>query len=198
MRLLAPIIALGLLMSGCAGDPGEAAVTDSSASASASTAAQASASAEAEAKAQAEAEAREAERKAAEHKEWQQCVSATEELHEALRQVDSRLNVGLNVGELSDRLGDVSVAYDSLDFEAMEAKCTLNVGIALEDALNQYIKSLNRWERCVDDFGCSVEGAVLKKLRRHWREAGERLEHVSEVLESPDSYADATDFPSEF
>src|SRR3954453_19168211 len=88
-------------------------------------------------------------------------------LVEALSQIDSRLDVGMNASELSDRLGDASVAYDRIPVHQLSPHCA-DVGVRLENAFNEYGKSLKEWQQCINDYYCEVAGAVLAKLRGHW------------------------------
>jgi hypothetical protein len=94
----------------------------------------------------------------------------------ALQEVDSRLSIGMAFDEYGDRIGDAKVAYDRLDFKRLNENCIFKVGIALESGLNHYIDANNIWDECIDDFDCSVEGAVLQKMRKHWSESTERIE----------------------
>lgn len=163
----------------------KAAAASASASASASAKAQDEAL-KAEEQAEAEAQARRVARQKA---AWSKCKRQTSELKGALTQIDSRLNIGMNVGALGERLGDAQVAYDSIDFKQLGVKCTFNVGVPLEAAFNQYITSKNEWQTCIDDYACQVEGTVLAKLQTHWSKAGKSMIRVRNVLASPAALA---------
>ncbi len=117
-----------------------------------------------------------------------ECQEAMEPLFKRLREIDSRLSVGLDVGELGDYLGDARVRYDDLDFKSFSNQCTLNVGIPLESALNEYLKSYNKWQSCIDRTYCEVEGAVLAGLRNHWTEATERLNYARKKLDDASAF----------
>jgi hypothetical protein len=51
------------------------------------------------------------------------CQSEVRSLLSALQELDSRLNVGLNLDEYGDYVGDAQVAYDRLDFDRIEGIC---------------------------------------------------------------------------
>ena len=169
--LAVSIVALACLLIGCgpseeqkAADA-EAAASASASEASASAEAEASASAEAEeeaeASASAEAEAlRQAELDAARATQAE-CRRQMGALLNALEQIDGRLDVGLTNADLSTRLGDVAVAYNNIPFKKIAPECLVGVGVPLENAYNEYNKSVNKWDTCINDFYCSVEGAKL-------------------------------------
>jgi len=92
-------------------------------------------------------------------------------------------------------VGDAQVAYDNVPFGRLDSRCTLKVGVALEDALNQYIRAFNSWNKCFQAYACEVEGAVLAGIRRHWSEATERLDYASKRLGTVRAYHEGADFP---
>lgn len=185
--LTIPIAGLILALTAC-GPSAEDRATDAKADAAAASA---SAQAEAQAAREAELAAAEAALDAAVVAEWQACRSATRELNDALRQIDSRLDIGLNHDDLGDRLGDVMVAYDALDIGSLDPSCVISVAVALEGSLNHYARSLTQWSDCLDDYDCRVEGAVLRDMRDEWRKASKRLGDVEQMLSTADAYADA-------
>jgi hypothetical protein len=114
-----------------------------------------------------------------------------------LQQIDSRLNVGLSFAEYTDYVGDAQVEYDRTDWDDGELSCTLKVGIALEDALKQYFKAYSKWDQCMDDYACEVEGSVLAGIRKHWSEATERLQYADKKLDNARQFMSGPDSLSE-
>lgn len=182
------VVALGTLVACGESDEDRAAGE----AAEASVSAEASASAAAEAREEKQEAQQEAQR-LAEKRDLRRCVTAIKPLRSALDQIDSRLAVGLSYDDLGDRLGNARVAYDSINFKRLHPKCTYNPGIALESAMNQYIESLNRWQTCIDDYSCQVEGEVLRQLRAKWSQASKNLNRVDGMLRSPAAFADTKD-----
>lgn len=188
------IVALTCSLTGC-GPSDEEKAADAEAKASAS-AEEASASAEAEASASAEAEAEAEASASAEAEALRQaeleaaraaqagCKRQMGDLLDALEQIDGRLDVGLTNADLSSRLGDVAVAYNNIPSKKVSPACLLGVGVPLEDAYNEYSKSVNKWDACINDYYCSVEGAKLAELRGHWSKASKQITRADRFLAS--------------
>lgn len=153
---------------------------DSGADASAD--AQVSASAEAEASASAEAEAEEAAEREAAQDAQTDCQTQLGDLLSSLKQINGRLDVGLTNADLGSRLGDVAVAYNDIPFKKLSPTCIQRVGVPLEAAYNEYNKSHNKWDACIEDYYCSVEGAKLRELQGHWSKASGRIGRADRAL----------------
>lgn len=91
--------------------------------------------AEREAEREKERREREAERAAEEQRQYDACVAETEPLLDLLSEVDARLDVGMDLDEYSDKVGDASVAYDRIDVGELSDDCVMAVGVHLETAL---------------------------------------------------------------
>ncbi len=96
---------------------------------------------------------REAEAELAEQKAT--CESAVTEFKDAVEAVDSKLNVGLVQNDFNNALGDASVAYDNLDFDAIgsDEYCLSEVAKPLEEAFNIYVRSNTKWNKCNQNYG---------------------------------------------
>ena len=178
---------LGLMGCGSSEDQG---ASNAGANASSSTDADASAEAEAEASAEAEAE-RKAQLEQA-RLDSSECQEYLGDLLEALKQIDGRLDVGLTNADLGTRLGDVAVAYNDIPFKKLGADCVTHVGIPLENAYNEYAKSKDKWDACIESFSCQVEGAKLTELQGHWSKASKGINRARRVLTSPQRWLNAT------
>ena len=176
---MAAAAAAALLVTGCSESGG-----DQQASAEAEASASAEAAAEREAEAQAELERR----RAAAAQRRQECQKSTGRFRSSLEEIDSRLSVGMNFSEYSEKVGDAQVAYDRL-FDAsgdvdLSAGCVRRVAVALEGALNDYIRVYNVWNGCIGDYSCDFsEGDTNKKAQDGWRKASSKLDKAASGLE---------------
>ena len=126
---------------------------------------------------------REAEAELAEQKAT--CESTVSDFKDAVEAVDSKLNVGLVQNDFNNALGDASVAYDNLDFDAVgsDEYCLSEVAKPLEEAFNIYVRSNNKWNKCNQNYGCEVKGKVLKDLQVRWLRASLKITQVDQALE---------------
>lgn len=172
MRYLVSAVVLALTMTACGGaaDEGPSAA-EVSAIEAAALEAEESAAAEAERKASEERrEAQEEARVARLQAEYDKCVTKTQPLIDALQQISSRLNVGLNYDEYGDYIGDAQVAYDAV-FEGpnLPLDCLQKVAVGLEFGLNNHIDVLNIWGDCISDLYCDFnEGAPNDSAQKKW------------------------------
>ena len=113
-----------------------------------------------------------------------ECQQQLGGLMKALKEIDSRLDVGLTQSELNGYVGDASVEYDRARFGSLPTTCTLTVGVPLENALNNYIKSNNRWNSCISNFGCDVD-SIDPYLQKQWAAAAKNLRRASAGLRQP-------------
>ncbi|UGS35638.1 hypothetical protein DSM104329_02033 [Capillimicrobium parvum] len=125
------------------------------------------AAAERRAKKKAEAEARNL---------VESCEHAMGEFQDSISELDSRLNVGLSYDEYTDKLGDVQVTYDQVDYDELDdnPRCLSGVGVPLESALNQYLKAANIWSDCFDDVSCSND-SIQGSLQLRWAKASAKI-----------------------
>lgn len=126
---------------------------------------------------------RESEAELAEQKST--CESTMSEFKDAVQAVDSKLDVGLVQNDLNTALGDASVAYDNLDLDAISTDeyCLTEVARPLEKAFNIYVRSNTKWNKCIQDYGCEVEGKVLEDLQVRWLKASLKIAEVDQALE---------------
>lgn len=190
MRKIVVALVAALALAAC-GPSAEEEQAQREAEASASAEAKASASAEAEASASAEAEREKAAELEAASEAQGECERHLGDLLGSLKQIDGRLDVGLTYADLGSRLGDVAVAYNDIPFKKLAPECIRSVGIPLERAYNEYNKSHDKWNACIDDYSCSVEGAKLAELQAHWSKASKQVARASRVLSSPKQYMKA-------
>ena len=131
-----------------------------------------------------EQQAEEAEEQAAIEKaraKADECEGQTNALLREVRELNSRLSVGLPYADYSEQVGSIRVAYDQVPFGNLDLDCGLEVGIPLEDALNSYVKAGNTWGDCIEDFNCDVD-AIDPELQDKWNAATEHLDDATSGL----------------
>jgi hypothetical protein len=101
------------------------------------------------------------------------------------RALDSRLDVGLSYDEYGDKVADLKVAYDNVDFDAAGTDgsfaCLSSVGVPLENALNQYMAAYRTWDACFDDFDCDTD-SITPKLQAKWSKASRNVSNAADGL----------------
>lgn len=144
----------------------------------------------AEEEARREAEEREAAAYAEAVETHKECTKQLRGLMDALQVVDARLDVGLNQSDMSNLLGQASIAYNRIDVKALEGKC-LSAGAALETAFNKYNGTVSDWSDCIYDYGCDVDTEVLPGMQVAWAAASRFIEKAERLVAQldPDSPA---------
>lgn len=105
------------------------------------------------------------------------CEASAEDLVDAASELQSRLNVGLNYSDYVDKVADVRVAYDRIDFDEAEAgdlECIQEVGLRLERAMNEYSAAARSWGTCVESYSCD-EDDNTRRLQSRWDKAGQQI-----------------------
>ncbi len=110
------------------------------------------------------------------------CEAQLGDLLTALQEIDSRLDIGLNIQEYGDRVGDAKVAYDRLQPGQLERGCLERVGVPLEEALQAYIDAYRSWDRCIDRFECELD-EIEPELQQRWARASAKIEEATSALE---------------
>ena len=109
------------------------------------------------------------------------CVDSVGPFVEALQDLNSRLNVGLNQAAYSEKVGDVRVAYDRIDWTEVEALCITQVGKPAEDAFNAYVRANSAWSKCLQARNCNYD-KVRPRLQKEWASATELLDAIEKRL----------------
>jgi hypothetical protein len=190
MRSLTSVLVLIVALTACGGaDDSGAKDKERAAEVSASATAAAEEEARfAEASESAAAE-REEEERATAQAVYDDCSEAVGPLLESLQEVDSRLSIGMNVGEYNDLVGDGQVAYDrgieDVPYDESDTSC-FAVALGLESALNLHIKAYNAWNDSVTDIDCEFEEGepVNDKVQRYWVKAGDFTDRADENLDA--------------
>lgn len=110
------------------------------------------------------------------------CKPALEPLADELSSLDSRLSVGMNFENYSQRVGDVRVAYDRIDFDSLDEACIGGPGVQLEKALNSYTRAYRVWNTCIEDVNCSTD-SIDKLLQQHWARATRQIKNAKVMLQ---------------
>jgi hypothetical protein len=113
----------------------------------------------------------------------QRCNSNLGGLIDALSQLDSRLDIGLNFQSYSDRVGDAQVAYDRMDISSLAYGGCLSAGVSAEKALNAYSRAYNTWNDCIGEFDCDTD-SIEPDLQLDWVKASNHVEAARRKLEN--------------
>lgn len=135
-----------------------------------------------ESEADKQARAKAVERERAKRKalaDYRDCRRLQKGLLDELAELDSRLDIGLSYVNYSEKVADVRVAYDRIEFEELELECVSRVGVHAETALNEYTKAVSRWGDCIESPSCSVDDDAQPAMQKRWSRAG-RLRRKAE------------------
>lgn len=108
------------------------------------------------------------------------CSREVGDFVDVLSEIDSRLNIGVNLGELGTHLGDAQVEYDAMDASAAVAACG-NVAAKAENAFTHYVKSYNAWQTCIDSDYCEPATPRMQTL---WQKASRTLGEINSKLDA--------------
>lgn len=110
--------------------------------------------------------------------EYERCDQGLGGLLEAAQDLDSRLDVGLNYDEYSDRVADVNVAYNNIDFKNdLDFTCISAAGLSLEKALNKYVDAYRVWDECFADINCDND-SIDGELQTNWFAASSAVDRA--------------------
>lgn len=140
---------------------------------------------------QAEEEAAAA-RLAAAEDHYDSCVNQLNPLFNSLQKVDARLDVGLNQSDLSNMVGDASVAYNRIDIDQLGTGTCLIVGVRLEKAFRAYADTVSDWNDCIYDYGCDTD-ALTPSLQAEWLKASNAIDKAEDLLDSLDPHSPSYD-----
>lgn len=140
---------------------------------------------------QAEEEAAAAELAAAEGY-YDSCTDQLDPLFNSLQKVDARLDVGLSQSELSDLVGDASVAYSKIDIDELGTGTCLTAGARLENAFNAYAGTVSKWNDCIYDYGCDTD-AITPSLQAKWSDASAAIDKAENLIDSLDPHSASYD-----
>jgi hypothetical protein len=115
---------------------------------------------------------------------YTECQTNVGAVVDRLRDLHSRLDLGLDYAEYADQVGDVIAAYDDIPFKRLrDPACAAHVGLPAEKAVNEHIKARRLWHDCLGRIGCS--GASIKpRLQPYWSRAARLTERAGRDLEA--------------
>lgn len=114
-------------------------------------------------------------------READECEAQLGDLLASVKELDSRLAVGLPNAEYSREVGNIRVAYDQVPFNDLAPDCTFDVGIHLENALNSYVKAGNIWNDCITNIDCEQD-SIDPELQQHWLDAEGKVQSAEAGL----------------
>jgi hypothetical protein len=108
------------------------------------------------------------------HKAISDCKQQLSGLDNALTDLSSLLNVGLNFSDYGTRVGNAQVAYGRTNFSDLSTSCVSNAGIPMENALNDYNSAAQTWNTCFQDLYCT-DSSIDGELQAKWGQADGQL-----------------------
>jgi hypothetical protein len=115
---------------------------------------------------------------------YTECQTNLGAVVDRLRDLHSRLDIGLSYGEYADQVGDVIAAYDDIPFKRLrDPTCMAHVGLPAEKAVNQHIEARRLWGDCLDRVDCRA-ASIKPKLRRYWSRSARLTERAGTDLEA--------------
>jgi hypothetical protein len=101
------------------------------------------------------------------------------------KRLGSRLDVGLNYESYSNRVSDLKVSYDEIEFDKLGTDaltCLSGVGLPLEKAVNQYVSAYRTWNECFEDLDCDND-SITSTLQSKWSKAGRFVDRAERGLD---------------
>jgi hypothetical protein len=89
---------------------------------------------------------------------------------DALGEVDTQLDFGVNFQEYRSLLVSAQRAYRRVPWKSTWGVCLSGVGVPGERALNAYIRAFNSWNSCIQRLTCNSY-ASNEYRQRQWRMA---------------------------
>jgi hypothetical protein len=119
------------------------------------------------------------------------CQEQMGDLLEEAKALDSRLGVGLNYESYSEKVADVNVVYNDIDYsdDPEQLECITNVGLPLEKAVNQFVSAYRLWNDCFEDFNCDND-SIDDDLQARWSKATSAVDRADRALERMDDASD--------
>lgn len=104
------------------------------------------------------------------------CRERTQPVMEAVQELNSRLDIGMNQDDYSSKVGDVKVAFDRVSSEEVSAECRKAIS-ELGRAVEAYAEASAEWNDCITSSYCSEPD-----LQPHWDRAASRVERASALM----------------
>lgn len=166
-------IALCAALAGCGGSAVSTEESDSE-----------DAAAAAEAQKQEEAAREREERRQKQQAAYDECVEIWGAFRSELEELDSRLSVGLNIGDYTTAIGDARVEYDKATGGDLGSQKCLDSARRLENAYNAYVRGSTKWQKCIDDYNCDFNDSDLGRgAQQDWVRASTALTNSHQALE---------------
>lgn len=106
------------------------------------------------------------------HAQYQRCLNATKKLTRELGDMNARLDVGISLNDYSTRVGDISVAANRAHVRRSDQRCRDDVVPSLKRGFRLYAQAYDRWNDCIfySDYSCNTDD-IIHELRSLWRKA---------------------------
>jgi hypothetical protein len=113
------------------------------------------------------------------------CKTQLEPYLKTLKNLDSRLSVGITYADYGERVGDIAVAHDNVEWDdSWEGDC-LSARSDADTALAAYKRGGQRWTTCIRVPGCSASKAP--KIQLQWSAAKAKVTAATQLLDQIES-----------
>lgn len=129
-----------------------------------------------------------AQRRAHQSALYKECKAVAWTLDQRLTALDSRMAVGMQFASYGNAVGSARVAYDRMIRSAKQRggvsnQCVNRVAEPLRRSLNAYIDANVTWNKCINDYSCSIDqGAAKRKVQNDWVKAGRLATRADDAL----------------
>lgn len=112
----------------------------------------------------------------------EECDEAFTDFMSSLKEINSRLDIGMNYEEYGNQVSDTKVTYDAIDFEDLSEPCVEKVGVPAEKALNFYVDAYRSWNECIESSYCN-DDKNTRELQGDWSDATFQIELAERGLD---------------
>lgn len=111
------------------------------------------------------------------------CAEELGDTRDELDEMDARLDIGLTFSDYSERVGDISVASNRQDVDALTAEGAdcLATALLLNEAFLEYIDANDTWNDCIQDTDCTND-SIRSELQGHWSTASDKLDEAGDMF----------------
>ncbi len=96
------------------------------------------------------------------------CVKQLSPLADALSELNSRLDIGMNYAQYGELVAGAKVKYDRINWtKALSGPGCARSGILLERGLNKYVSAYRRWNACIESPTCDSDGITTSACNAH-------------------------------
>lgn len=117
-------------------------------------------------------------------KEHKTCEQSMAPFRSTLKDLDGRLDIGLNYLDYSQQVSNAAALHNQIDFDA-SIDCLTKVGLPLEKALRHHSNAYDTWQECAEELGCDPD-EMETDLRDDWMKASRQLDKADRAFNKLD------------